>query len=119
MSFLKTKLYEEKSYRVSPNVAPTFSNQLRKRHVASNLSDRVSRALVHQSNKNVHIAKDTVCIRLQGLSQIVPGARTASKNYYLSHMILHTVRAPGMIYESPFTWKTAKSSSNTSKNTLM
>ena len=38
---------------------------------------------------------------LRGLSQIVPGARTASKNYYLSHIILLTVRAPGLICESP------------------
>ena len=36
------------------------------------------------------------------LSQIVPGARTASKNYYLSHIILLTARAPGLICESPF-----------------
>ena len=40
---------------------------------------------------------------LKGLSQIVPGARTASKNYYLSHIILLTVRDPGVICESPFT----------------
>ena len=39
---------------------------------------------------------------LKGLSQIVPGARTASKNYYLSHIISLTVRAPGLICESPF-----------------
>ena len=38
----------------------------------------------------------------KGLSQIVPGARTANKNYYLSHIILLTVRAPGTICESPF-----------------
>ena len=38
----------------------------------------------------------------RGLSQIVPGARTASKNYYLSLIILLTVRAPGTICESPF-----------------
>ena len=41
-------------------------------------------------------------VSLKGLSQIAPGARTASKNYYLSHMILLTVRAPGLICESPF-----------------
>ena len=39
---------------------------------------------------------------VKGLSQIVPRPRTASKNYYLSHMILLTVRAPGLICESPF-----------------
>ena len=39
---------------------------------------------------------------VKGFSQIVPGARTASKNYYLSHMILVIVRAPGLICESPF-----------------
>ena len=38
---------------------------------------------------------------IDGLSQIVLGARTASQNYYLSHIILHTVRAPGTICESP------------------
>ena len=38
----------------------------------------------------------------KGISQIVPGARTASKIYYLSHMILLTVRAPELICESPF-----------------
>ena len=38
---------------------------------------------------------------LKGLSQIVPGARTASKKYYLSHIILLIVRAPGLICESP------------------
>ena len=37
---------------------------------------------------------------LKGLSQIVPGARTVSKNYYLSHIILLTVRTPGTICES-------------------
>ena len=39
--------------------------------------------------------------RHRGLSQIVPGAHTASKNYYLSHIILLTVWAPGTICESP------------------
>ena len=38
---------------------------------------------------------------IKRLSQIVPRARTASKNYYLSHIILLTVRAPGVICESP------------------
>ena len=38
---------------------------------------------------------------LKGLSQIVPVARTASKNCYLSHIILLTVRAPGLICETP------------------
>ena len=38
----------------------------------------------------------------KGISQIVPGARTASKIYYSSHMILLTVRAPELICESPF-----------------
>ena len=38
---------------------------------------------------------------IKGLSQIVPGTRTASKNYYLSHLILLAVRAPGLICESP------------------
>ena len=37
----------------------------------------------------------------KGLSQLVPGARTASKNYYLSHIIVYTVLAPGTICESP------------------
>ena len=40
-------------------------------------------------------------IYVKGLSQIIPGARTASKNYYLSHIILLTVRVPGTICESP------------------
>ena len=39
----------------------------------------------------------------KGLSQIAPGARTASKNCYLSHIILLTVRDPELICESPFT----------------
>ena len=38
---------------------------------------------------------------LKGLSQIVPGARSASKYCYLSHIIYLTVRAPGLICESP------------------
>ena len=38
----------------------------------------------------------------KGLSQIVPGARTASKNCYLNYKIYLTVRAPGTICESPF-----------------
>ena len=41
-------------------------------------------------------------LRFKGLSQIVPGARTESRNYYLSHIILLTVRDPGVICESPF-----------------
>ena len=39
---------------------------------------------------------------LKGLSQMAPGARTVSKNCYLSHIILLTVRAPELICESPF-----------------
>ena len=42
-------------------------------------------------------------IQLKGLSQIVPGARTASNNYYFSHITLLAVRALGLICESPFT----------------
>ena len=45
---------------------------------------------------------------LKGLSQISSGARTASKNCYLSHIILLTVRAPGLICESPFSEKESK-----------
>ena len=40
------KLLEEKSYRASPHVASNLSNQNRIRHVASNLSDRLSLALL-------------------------------------------------------------------------
>ena len=43
MSFEIIKLHEKKSYHVSPHVASNLSNQNRI-HVASNLSDRVSRA---------------------------------------------------------------------------
>ena len=42
---------------------------------------------------------------LKGLSQIIPGARTASKNCYLSHIIFF-VRAPGTICESPLRLRT-------------
>ena len=44
-------------------------------------------------------------VHVRGLSQIVPGARTVSKNYYLSHIILLTVRVPGTICESPLRGK--------------
>ena len=59
-------------------------------------------SLIHTYLRHI----DTRCISAKhlrrGLSQIVPGARTASKNYYLSHIILLTVWAPGTICESPF-----------------
>ena len=45
--------------------------------------------------QNIHCVK--------GLSQIVPGDRAASTNYYLSHLILLAVRATGLICESPLT----------------
>ena len=36
------KLHEERLYRVSPHVASNLSNQNHIRHIASNMSDRVS-----------------------------------------------------------------------------
>ena len=35
---------------------------------------------------------------LMGLLQIVPAASTASKNYYLSHIILLSVQAPRFFF---------------------
>ena len=42
-------------------------------------------------------------IAVKGISQIAPGDHTASKNYNLSHIILLTVWAQGLMCESPFT----------------
>ena len=53
--------------------------------------------VLHLMNFN-NIQYMITCIK--GLSQIVPGARTAHKNYYLSHIILLTVWALGTIFDS-------------------
>ena len=49
-----------------------------------------------------NISPNSLMVSFKGLSQISSGARTASKICYLSHVIFLTVRAPGVICESPF-----------------
>ena len=41
---------------------------------------------------------------VKGLSQIIPGPRLACKNYYLSNIMLLTIRAQGTICENPLKW---------------
>ena len=88
MTFLIIKLLEGKSYPVSPHVASTFSNQLRIRHVAPNLSDRVSRAL--QGPRSWYYVLTTLLLRAFGLCKYFAEVYLFQSNE-LHRQILKTV----------------------------
>ena len=95
--------YNERAARHLGNLGPGC-NTLLLRLIPRDLYNACPHRQFHTLYSNMALSTVTLDYQprtLKGLSQIVPGARSASKYCYLSHIIYLTVRAPGLICESP------------------